>query len=376
MKNVKAIAMYFPQFHEISENNLWWGKGFTDWDNVKAGKPLFEGHRQPRVPLQENYYDLSNEDVIQWQAQLAKQYGIYGFSIYHYWFDGKLLLEKPKEIILNNPDIDIKYCLTWANETWARRWEGDDHKILQLQTHIPTKEKWKQHFDYLLPYFKDKRAIRIDDKIVFLIYRPHLVDNIGDMLEYWRELAKEKGIRDFYFIAVSSFKQHNRSLIDCFDGVLLFQPHMATNTTTVKGISVLIEDLLRRLPETWVERFRALHKKTLNKYVKHDYQTVCEVALKQKALYSPKDTYNMAFLEWDNTARYKDKSTLYNGCTPKIFEFEFQRLVHQAKMNEYDKRIVFINAWNEWAEGTYLEPDTNYEYSYLEIIENVVRNSY
>ena len=368
MHTVKAIAMYFPQFHTIPENDEWWGKGFTDWENVKSGYSIYDGHRQPRVPLGNNYYDLTNKDVLLWQSQLAKQYGIFGFSIYHYWFDGKQLLQKPKELFLNNPDIDINFCLTWANETWARRWEGDDRKILQLQTHEPTKEKWKQHFDYLLPYFLDKRAIRIDGKVLFQIYRPYLIDRVDQMLCYWRKLARECGLGELYFMAINTFNYHQREVLDAFDGVLLFQPHVATNTLQIKGLSFLIESMLRHFPEPWVESFRALRKMLKSTYTKYDYEKVCSVAIRQKELYPTRDVYNMAFLEWDNTARYKDKATIYQGCTPNVFRSVFRQMVKSTLENDKDKRFVFINAWNEWAEGTYLEPDTLYKYQYLEVL--------
>ncbi len=367
---IKPIALYFPQFHPIAENDRWWGEGFTDWTNVKGGYPLFEGHRQPRVPVGEDYYDLSDVEVIRRQAELAKAYGVYGWAIYHYWFDGKQLLETPKELLLEHKEIDIPFCLTWANESWCRRWEGNDKTILQLQTHTPTKEKWKEHFDYLLPYFTDPRAIRINGKVVFQIYRPHLVDEVGSMIDYWQELAAEQGF-SLYFMAVKSFDFPQISVLDKFDGVLLFQPAEVTNSVQVKGKKVLLENLLRHLPENWVERLRSLRTKTQSSYRKYDYNTIADSVTKRTFSYKDKDVFNMAFLEWDNTARYREKATIYHGFTPAAFENLLRKLARLAKPHGEDK-FFYINAWNEWAEGTYLEPDTHYGHQYLEAVQSVV----
>lgn len=370
--DTKVIALYFPQFHAIPENDKWWGEGFTDWNNVKTSYPLYEGHLQPRVPLNNNYYDLTDYNVLKWQAQLAKHYGIYGFAIYHYWFDGKQLLEKPKEMFLSHPEIDIPFCLTWANESWSRRWEGRDKETLMLQTHEPSKEQWKAHFDYLLPYFKDKRAIKIDGKILFQIYNPHLVNNVDEMISYWRELANENGIGELYFMAIKSFDFPNSAIIDSFDGVLLFQPRAASNSTNNKGaLQVFLENSLRRLPESWVEKFRSIRTQSRKAHKVHSYQKICDIALKQGEEANNKDLFNMAFMRWDNTARYREKATIYEGCTPKTFENNFKKLYNAASKNTEGKKFVFINAWNEWAEGTYLEPDTDYGYEFLEAIKKI-----
>ena len=373
MKQIKPIAIYFPQFHTIPENDKWWGKGFTDWSKVKEGYPLFEGHHQPRIPA-DGYYDLTHKEVIAQQIAMAKQYGIYGFAIYHYWFDGKQLLETPKELILNNKDLDIPFCLTWANETWARRWDGRDSEILIEQTYEPTIQKWDEHFDYVKQYLTDPRAIKIDGKPVFQIYRPHLVTRVADMLRHWRARARDEGIGELYFMAVKSFDFPNDKILDEFDGVLLFNPHEAVNSKEYKGKRVWIENLLRHCPESWVEKMRVVRSKTRTKYVVHPYSKVFDVVLKRKFRYKDKDTFNMAFLEWDNTARYKEKATIYHGCTPAVFEQYFTRLMKQESDNHSEeKQFVYINAWNEWAEGTYLEPDTDHGFAYLEAVQRSVR---
>ena len=171
---MKIIAFYLPQFHNIPENDEWWGDGFTEWTNVKKAKPLYEGHMQPRVPLGGNYYNLLDDNVKIWQADLAKKYGVYGFCYYHYWFNGKMLLEKPMEQMLANKEVDIPFCICWANEPWTKAWVGDERKLLIAQEY-GQEEEWKQHFMYLLPFFKDERYITKNGKPLFVFYRPDIV---------------------------------------------------------------------------------------------------------------------------------------------------------------------------------------------------------
>ena len=211
-KRIKLIAMYFPQLHAIPENDEWWGKDFTDWINVKAAKPQFEGHYQPRVPLNSNYYDQSQLETLRWQIDLAKSHGVYGFCHYHYWFDGKQLLETPTNLMLANKDLDMPFCLSWANETWSKRWDGRDHDILIKQTHPPLKQRWKLHFDYLIRAWRDERAICVDGKPVFIIYRPHNIPEIENMLEYWRELAVEHSLKGLYFIFKNSMNCQRKTV--------------------------------------------------------------------------------------------------------------------------------------------------------------------
>ena len=195
---MKTIAIYLPQFHEVEENNQWWGKGFTDWITVKNAQPLCAGHRQPRVPLGQNYYDLSNHDVMQWQAKLAKRYHISGFCFYHYWFkDGRKILEKPAENLLEWMDIDMPFCFSWANQTWARTWtniqnsnawtgsdyeKSDEEEGILLRQSYGGKKEWKEHFEYLLPFFKDDRYIQYDKKPIFLIYKPEYMYCLDNMM--------------------------------------------------------------------------------------------------------------------------------------------------------------------------------------------------
>ena len=223
---MKIIALYLPQYHDIPENDKWWGKGFTEWVNVKKAKPLYEGHYQPHVPLNNNYYNLLDDDVKIWQADLAKKYGVYGFCYYHYWFNGKMLLEQPMEQMLKNEKIDLPFCICWANEPWTRAWVGETETLIAQQ--YGYEKEWKEHFDYLLPFFKDNRYIKEDNKPLFVIYRPEVIGVLKDMLNYWNELAIDNGFSGmkyaFQTLSMDVAKDPNKAL---FDYDIEFQPTYA-----------------------------------------------------------------------------------------------------------------------------------------------------
>ncbi len=194
---MKIIAFYLPQFHTIPENDDFWGKGFTEWTNVRNAKPLYEGHHQPVVPLNNHYYDLSDVSTMEWQADIARKYGVYGFCIYHYWIEGRKLLEKPLEQLLEHPEIPMRYCISWANHHWTDSWAGTK-KMLIAQTY-GGKEDWDAHFDYFLPFFKDSRYITEDEKPLLLIFNPEDIPNRNAMMDYWQERAKKNGLKGISF---------------------------------------------------------------------------------------------------------------------------------------------------------------------------------
>lgn len=374
---VKLVPLYFPQFHAIPENNEWWGEGFTDWVNVKKGKPQFRGHYQPRVPLGDRYYDQSQKDVIQWQIDLAKSYGIYGFCHYHYWFDGKQLLETPTNIMMASKDLRFPFCLAWANETWSRRWDGRDHDILIKQTHIPEKERWLNHFNYLIKAWQDDRAIKIDGKPVFLIYRSHRIDRIEDMFDFWREQAHQAGLDGLYFIAIKQYEFPIKEVLKHFDAVVQFQPFEAIYSPDFKGPILNNSQRfqsMHRLPEPILKAFRSLRTSFFKSLTFYDYDQVWEQIIKEKHEQGM-TTFPGAFMDWDNSARYKSRATLYRGASPERFEFWFRKLVEGVLRRPADEHMIFINAWNEWAEGAYLEPDEKYQAKYLEAIQRVLRAS-
>lgn len=381
MKDIKPIAIYFPQLHAIKENDEWWGEGFTDWDNVKTAKPLYDGHYQPRIPLNHNYYDQSDVDVIRSQVELAKKYGIYGFCHYHYWFDGKQLLETPTNLMLDNPDIDMPFCLSWANETWSRRWDGSENQILIKQTHPPLKENWDQHFDYLIKAWTDDRAIKVDGKPLFAIYRPYLINEIDQMLDYWREKAHQHGLDGLYIVAqkFGPFVGTAKKSLKSFDAAFQFMPSDSLHSSKSAHSPVLrlMYEVYISLPESVkniMRNVRAIteENKVNNAHTIYDYDDVWMNAIKAKSELNLV-TFPGAYVDWDNTARYKNRARIHEGASPERFQYWMEQLVKSMPDRNLPENFIFINAWNEWAEGAYLEPDEKYGYANLEALVNALK---
>ena len=372
---MKIIAFYLPQFHTFPENDKWWGKGFTEWTNTKKAKPLFKGHNQPRTPLNNNYYDLTQDEIKIWQSNLAKEYGVYGFCYYHYWFkDGKKLMEKPLEQMLKNKDIDMPFCLSWANEPWTRRWDGNENEVIMPQEYGDKKE-WEEHFNYLYDFFIDERYIKINNQPIFIIYKPELIPNINDMLDYWNELAKKRGLEQIKFIYQYPQFYYMEDKDDSrFSYGIQFEPIFSSGDMqykTFKGINKLkylmknTDILFRKISH---KTRKILRLKIPNIY---SYDKVWKRILKAK----PKNEKMIlgAFVDWDNTARRGENATCYKGANPEKFKQYMKQLVLKEQ-KEYHKDIIFINAWNEWAEGAYLEPDEKNGYKYLEGIKESINN--
>jgi lipopolysaccharide biosynthesis protein len=373
---VKLVAMYFPQLHAIPENDEWWGEGFTDWVNVMSAMRHYEDHHQPRVPLNKNYYDQSELDTMLWQIDLAKEYGIFGFCHYHYWFDGKQLLETPTNNLLDNKHVDFPFCLSWANETWSRRWDARESHILIQQTHPPAVESWKRHFDYLIRAWTDERAIRVDNKPVFIIYRPHHITEINQMLDFWRESAVKYGLDGLYFIAQKQYEHPLEEALENFDAEFQFQPFESIYSPDFESGTLKQNkwvQLLRALPESVQNQLRNLEYKYFQRLSFHEYDKVWKHAIKIRE-HTRLTTYPGAFVDWDNTARYKKRATIFKGASPERFEYWFTQLVKSMPKRNLPENLIFINAWNEWAEGAYMEPDETHGFRYLEAVKNTLAN--
>lgn len=365
-KPVKAIAMYLPQFHETKENNEWWGQGYTEWIAVKKAKPLYEGHYQPHVPLNDNYYNLLEKKTMEWQAELARESDLYGFCFYHYWFkDGRRVLEKPAENLLEWTDIDMKFCFSWANESWVRTWsnvkggntwindennssrEGADENGVLLDQQYGTEKDWKEHFEYLLPFFKDDRYIKIEGKPVFMIYRPELVDCMDEMLACWKRWAKENGLPGVY-IMCANCAENIWSEVDARYIQEFNYSYSIDTVPTVKAVS-------------W-------DKGVLT----YDYDVLWENLINRQYDIGEK-VYLGACVNFDCTPRHGKKGNISIGATPEKFARYFEELCKKSirRNNEY----VFINAWNEWGEGMHLEPDTKDGQGYLDAVKIALANA-
>ena len=369
---MKIIPLYLPQFHTIPENDEWWGKGFTEWVNVRDAKPLFEGHNQPRVPLNNNYYDLSDIETLKWQCRIAKEYGIYGFCMYHYWFNGHLLLEKPMEMLLAHPEIDIKYCISWANHDWTDAWKASNRQPKVLIAHNFDDEKdWVDHFNYLLPFFKDPRYMTENNKPLMVIYIPNIIRKLKKMLNVWSQMARDNGFDGLTFIyqsAASSFDNSwDHSL---FDYGVEMNPGYVGLANRQKNSS-FFPKLMKYSHE--IKRFlhirrSLLPQKKITEVSKADYDYTWQRILELRPISNAPKMIPCAFTDWDNTPRHKERGYLFQGVSPDKFKSYFKQLIDNTK-KFYDTDMIFVFAWNEWAEGGYLEPDEKNGFAFLEAIK-------
>lgn len=365
--NPKIIAMYLPQYHRIPENDEFWGDGFTDWVTVRRALPLFSGHQQPKIPYNSNYYDLSEKNNIEWQARLARENGIYGFGIYHYWFNNdKNILTKPAEIILENKDIDINYFFAWDNSNWKRSWSnvaGNDwapameqgkrkkgEPTVLISYILGEEDDWVNHYHWLKPFFLDKRYIKKDNKPVFIIF--NYTEQIFRMCNCWNELAKEDGFDGMFFIFRNGERYHIPELQNKFKYEPLYS-----------GWSK---------PLSFMQRVEGKIKRTLrinDGPKKFCYDDVWTSILRNAQKMNDKGMYHGAFVTYDDTPRRGKRGTVVIGSSPIKFQYYLSELV-KISANQ-GKDYVFLTAWNEWGEGAYLEPDSKNGYAYLEALRQV-----
>jgi lipopolysaccharide biosynthesis protein len=339
-----ALAFFLPQFHAIPENDRWWGRGFTDWRNVDAARPQFRGHYQPHVPVGLGRYDLLDADVREAQAALARSHGITGFAWYHYWFQGRRLLERPFEGLLRQRRPSFPFCLCWANENWTRRWDGRERDLLMGQTY--SAEDDLQHVRWLLDVFEDERYLRVDGRPLFLVYRARGLPDARRTTDLWREEASRRGFPGLCLCRVESFpEEHDDPAVLGFDAAVEFQP----DWTALKGLARSLRYLSARLRRGHrVYRYRDVVDRMLAKprpaHVRFPCVTPC----------------------WDNTARRRRNAAIFDGSSPEHYGRWLRGALERARSLEGVPPIVFLNAWNEWAEGNHLEPDRRFGAGFLE----------
>lgn len=353
---MRWFAMYLPQFHETAENNEWWGKGFTEWTHVNAAKPLYKGHLQPIAPKDGNYYDLMDKETVLWQTNLMKQYGVDGLVYYHYYFCGQKLLEKPAENLLKWTDIDQPFFFCWANHTWYQAKNGVK-KVLREQTY-GKQEDWENHFQYLLPFFQDSRYEKIDNKPVFMIYVTNFPEK-HQIVDYFDRRCRDEGFNGIYTIETFSdssnpenYTAMKKDLCSQTKKIYIREPAVSNGILNIERLRSPL-----RLPR---KILRTLSYKGLiswvTKYNGDDlYQIMCDKVPRGE------DTCHGVFFSWDNTPRHGVRGYV---ITPPSKE-SFMRYADSVKYDDY----VFINAWNEWAEGMVLEPTTHDGYKYLSWIK-------
>jgi len=344
---IRLIAFFLPQFHPIPENDEWWGRGFTEWTNVTRATPLFDEHYQPHRPAELGYYDLRVAEVREQQAALAREHGIYGFCYYYYWFNGKRLLERPLDDMLERGDPDFPFCVCWANENWTRRWDGREAEVLMAQSYNP--ESNLQFMRDLLLLLRDPRYIRINGRPLVLIYRAELIPGLSEAIAGWRQLTRAEGLGDLYLAAVESFSGVRDDLARDFDALVEFPPH-ARSVAVTQPPPGLGADFSGQL---------------------FDYKASSQ-AFMQRSDVAP-ELFRTAMPSWDNTPRRQQAAHIYLGATPHLYEKWLSSLVRQTRASRMgDERIVFVNAWNEWAEGNHLEPDERHGRNWLEATRNAL----
>ena len=353
----RVIAFYLPQFHPIPENDKWWGKGFTEWTTIKKENKVSENLQ----PLNDNYYNLLDEKTVLWQTELAETYGVYGFVYYHYYFCGKKLLEKPAENLLKNKNINQKYCFCWANHDWIRSWDGV--KTILVKQEYGEEEDWRRHFDYLLPFFKDERYIKIDDMPLFVIFKDF--KKKVDIYKFFNSCAREHGLKGVFF--AQSLQGINRSVLNSLsyatDAIILREPMFSFNNLNlwVKGINKfrkLFEPLCRPFILRIFRSNRVIKKTVLN--ANKFCRKMCKTGIK---------CWLGAYSGWDNTSRHGIRGYKMTPISDKKYIWYLTQLRKIAEREGVE--FIFFNAWNEWAESMILEPDTRNKYKFLEGIKQV-----
>lgn len=367
-QQLRFLAYYLPQYHAIPENDKWWGEGFTEWTNVKKAKPLFKGHYQPIIPGELGYYNLLDVETQEAQATMATEYGIDGFIYYQYWFgNGKMLLEKPAEIMLHHKSVDLPFCFCWANETWKGIWHGVDNPGVLIEQTYNGASDYHLYFDYLTPFFQDKRYIKQDNKPVFHIYRWDDIPDKDIFIEIFTERSQALGFSGMYFVATGNVtapsvleNEHIQGVVglDFFKNLRYAQYfHFPEGSKWFN---------YERLWKKWTGHFKEMSKRTKPLVLNY------EIGIKKMPVEILNEKYIPCVLpNWDNSARSGVKSLILKNATPQRFETYLEKFVAAYLKHQQNPPFFIIKSWNEWAEGNYLEPDMKYGRKWLEAVKKV-----
>lgn len=360
----RVIAFYLPQYHPFKENDEWWGKGFTEWTNVGKAKPLFRGHYQPRVPADLGYYDLRMPLIRELQAELAREAGIEGFMYWHYWFgNGKTLMANIFQEVLESGKPDFPFCLGWANHSWTRRtWNcnAQEYKDVDLMIQeYPGDEDYIIHFNTLLPAFKDRRYIRVDNKPLFMVYNPQGIPDPKHFIDLWNELAKKNGLEGIHFVGLMTGWEegYDKAFEWGFDAIAP-QNRWYAEAKVSGYFWKMLQTKLRLINPSFVP---------LNKYKYKDIM---------KYLFNEHDrlenAYPILLPNFDRSPRGGRRAQIYYGSTPELFKEHILQGLEYIKNKKPEHRILFLQSWNEWAEGNYVEPDLKYGHGYLNALKETI----
>jgi len=351
-RRARLIAYYLPQFHPIPENDIWWGKGFTEWTNTAKARSLFRGHYQPHVPADLGFYDLRLPETREAQAGLAQRHGIEGFCYWHYWFGGgKRLLEQPLKEVLDSGKPDFPFCLAWANESWTGIWHGASNKVLMEQTY-PGRKDEENHFECVFRAFRDGRYMTVDGKPLFLVYKPHLLPDRRAFTEHWRELAHRARLPGLYLVGEDWTWDWDPQR-DGFDASVPHHPGNPFALLKSQGIRQQLLQLQERLPSVFTAPYR------------FRYTDFIRAAL-SLLRFDRRDQIPVVVPNWDNTPRSGRLGHILLDATPELFCEYLHNVIRGISWKNPEHRIVLIKSWNEWAEGNYLEPDLRYGRGFLE----------
>lgn len=349
----RLIAFYLPQFHPIPENDAWWGKGFTEWTNVGKSVPLFKGHYQPHIPADLGFYDLRVPETRSAQAELAAQYGIEAFCYWHYWFEGRRLLERPFDEVLKSGAPNFPFCLAWANESWSRRWLGEEKEILIKQGYSAQDDL--NHIHWLMKAFADSRYVRVNNHPLFMVYRPTDLPEPKRTTDTWRNECVRAGMPEPFLIGANAHSSSTDARELGFDATLAFKPELG-------ALPRYMDDRI-----TW-KKFR----RNLKFGARSAKLKLYSYAFAQKVMMRVQRPFPMipcVLVGWDNTPRRGENAIIVTNSAPEIFETVLGEVIASVQDKPYQERLVFVNAWNEWAEGNHLEPDMKFGHAFLESVQ-------